>query len=938
MAILHVQDAKTNGTTALVETVSLTGVGVGNLLSLSVFTGNGAEVASVVDSQGNFWIRGCQANASGSLTVESWYASGVVGGTTAASVTLASTPATDFTCVMVEFSGVSSVNAMDQEVPNAGTGTAANTGASVQGFTTGTLFISTVVESGATLTVPSGFTSVTTGRTFDGVSYLIDSGQSMHNPSWTLSGSELWLTNTISFTTPQVNAPVVSPTFNNGWPFPQIQVEWSPTSAPFTPVWRNVSRYVRNFKTTQGRQHQLDRIEAGSIDITFDGRDGTFNPWNTSSFLFNNFQGLQPMNAIRITAAWKGVTYPVAYGYVQSVTPILADSQNVDVDVKCWDILQFLSLRYLSGQNYSTLIMTNSPTAYYRLGDAVGSFTVLDSSGNSNTGSLINGPTGSPAFGAQGVLLYDGNGALDLTNGQNTPGGGFAMVDNTTEPPTAHNPLSAAGDWSFECWIQYTGGTANIPAPATTGSASVAAIPNDILFRFISGGHEVQVQVGYIILGSGISETTLSSAVIITTVGVGTNFSQSVPIFDGNWHHFVMTGGNVYFDGTALSGGVGGLSNPTNMTFGCAPQNVTGVDPSGGTVFAGGFAGIIDEVALYSSNLSSGTITSHYNQGYWFRSAGESGAGTGGIGVSAVGRLNHVLAVAGFGGVYGIGAAYITPVYGESNPIVTTTALDYIQILMETEPGIIFQAQDGNIYALNRQYVTGHGGAFGIMNSSQAATSNGIFGDTSGSTYRFEYKGFDVGQDDLDIWNDIQAQSGRSGQPAPVLQEVNVETDTTGIATLSSNQYGVRTLQGLTNLLFLRDSDALAVAQQYLRWYAAGIQRAPSISIQNTANQGVNIPQMLDRTLYDRITLQYQGQTAGGQFTQESIIESISHDVDVLTGIWRTDFACSPYEISLVQISTGGPGVPPSGSLTSINAAPMVLGVFKFGDTTQLLL
>ena len=1004
MAIAHVQDAKTNGTTALVESVSLTGVGAGHLLSLSIFTGNGAEVASVIDSAGNYWIRGCLANASGSLDNESWYASGVAAGTTAASVTLSSSPATDFTLVMIEFSGVSSVNAMDQEVPNAGVGTAANTGASVQGFTTGTLFISTVTESGATLTTPSGFTSVTTGRTYDGVAYLIDSGQSMHNPSWTLSGSELWLTNTISFTTPQVNAPLLNTDFNQ---FPQIQVEWSPASAPFTPVWRNVARYVRSFKTTQGRQHQLDRIEAGSIDITFDGRDGTFNPWNTSSFLFNNFQGMQPMNPIRITAAWQGITYYVAYGYMQSLTPTLADAVNVDVDVKCWDILQFLSLRYLSGNNYATLIQAETTLcAYWRLGDSLNSFTsqtsstvteLMDSTPITNAGygpyaaAIINGPGGYPLLGAQGVLLYDADGALDLTNGTNAPNGGFG----------AGSPLSGATSWSVEMWLQWTDTTTPGEASSFTGNiindsytitgvsdisalnvgdtllaSTVTAIatinglvPNDpvngnmvtisvfssapgtnISFTALLGGvgatiftttvaaGELDLRLGYQIIGSGDAQTISYNRLQLLVNGTVICVSNAAGLLDGNWHHVVVTfaesGGNTtviaYLDGTEDAG----LSRTISANYSDPVGTVVGCNAGA----INGFPGILDEVALYNSALVNTDIVGHYQQGLWFQSSGETGANMPSTGPSAVGRLNHVLAVSGFGGTYAIGSPYITSVYGEVDPVTTTTCLDYIQILMETEPGIIFAGQDGNIYALNRQYVIGYGGAFGIMNSARAAISQGIFGDTSGSTYRFEYKGFDVGQDDLDIWNDIQAKSARPGTPAPVLQEVNEETDSTGIALLSGNQYGVRTLQGLTNLLFVNDSDALAVAQQYLVWYAAGLQRAPLITIQNTSAQGANIPQMLGRNIYDRLTIQYQGQTAGAAFSQDSLIESIEHDVDVSTGIWATSFAQSPYEISKVQISAGGQGNAPVGQLTSVNAVPIVFGTWTFGTNTAFLL
>ena len=108
------------------------------------------------------------------------------------------------------------------------------------------------------------------------------------------------------------------------------------------------------------------------------------------------------------------------------------------------------------------------------------------------------------------------------------------------------------------------------------------------------------------------------------------------------------------------------------------------------------------------------------------------------------------------------------------------------------------------------------------------------------------------------------------------------------------------------------------------------MQRAPQITIQNTYSLGANLPQILGRTIYDRITVQYEGQTAGSTFAQDSLIESIEHDVDISTGIWAATFAQSPYEISLVQLTNG--------ALTSINTVPIELGVWKFGSSGYLLL
>jgi len=46
------------------------------------------------------------------------------------------------------------------------------------------------------------------------------------------------------------------------------------------------------------------------------------------------------------------------------------------------------------------------------------------------------------------------------------------------------------------------------------------------------------------------------------------------------------------------------------------------------------------------------------------------------------------------------------------------------------------------------------------------------------------------------------------------------------------------------------------------------------------------------------LTIEYQGQTAGPQFSQDSIVEQISHTIVMDSGpLWSTKFAMSPYEI-----------------------------------------
>ncbi len=115
----------------------------------------------------------------------------------------------------------------------------------------------------------------------------------------------------------------------------------------------------------------------------------------------------------------------------------------------------------------------------------------------------------------------------------------------------------------------------------------------------------------------------------------------------------------------------------------------------------------------------------------------------------------------------------------------------------------------------------------------------------------------------------------------------------------AASVYGSRTLQGLTSLQFQYDSDALAVAQQYAAWYSTPVRRVTSIMTESYGSSGNNIPQQLGRGLYDRLTISYLGQTPGPQFSQDSLIESITHTVNIANGpVWTTVYQMSPYELT----------------------------------------
>jgi hypothetical protein len=87
------------------------------------------------------------------------------------------------------------------------------------------------------------------------------------------------------------------------------------TDPTVTPVWDDVTDYVRAFTVGRGTNHELDQPAAGKATITLDNRDRRFDPTYDAGPYYPN---VLPMRRVRIRAAWMGVIYPVFQGYIES--------------------------------------------------------------------------------------------------------------------------------------------------------------------------------------------------------------------------------------------------------------------------------------------------------------------------------------------------------------------------------------------------------------------------------------------------------------------------------------------------------------------------------------------------------------------------------------------------------------------------------------------
>lgn len=140
-----------------------------------------------------------------------------------------------------------------------------------------------------------------------------------------------------------VDSPVVTPPVSGVLLYVDVALTTDPSA---TASWEPVSAYIRQMRTRRGRQHELDRIEAGTATVLLNNRDRRFDPTDTGGPYYGN---LLPMRRIRIRGAWNGVFYPIFYGYIETWPPSWPHlGYDALVEVQAVDGLKVLALKKLN--------------------------------------------------------------------------------------------------------------------------------------------------------------------------------------------------------------------------------------------------------------------------------------------------------------------------------------------------------------------------------------------------------------------------------------------------------------------------------------------------------------------------------------------------------------------------------------------------------------
>lgn len=242
-------------------------------------------------------------------------------------------------------------------------------------------------------------------------------------------------------------------------------------------------------------------------------------------------------------------------------------------------------------EDYSSVVLSDSPYAYWRLNESSGSV-AKDLSGNARDGLYVN----SVLLSSQSMLPSSPSKYLYL------PANNSYDSNVPIDPPyvdiSSANNFCSGESWSIECWV----------APATYGSPSGA----DYFYPGNYGGRLIgnRTYMGGSDRSNGLDFGVFGSpSGVYCWVGDGRQSSHySYPPI-GELCHIVFTyspiGCALYFNGELVDS----FGPMTNITI----QPVLEIGTQGWT--CGEFNGVIGEFALYSADLSESRVLAHYSSG-----------------------------------------------------------------------------------------------------------------------------------------------------------------------------------------------------------------------------------------------------------------------------------------------------------------------------------
>jgi len=615
-----------------------------------------------------------------------------------------------------------------------------------------------------------------------------------------------------------------------------VQIAFNPTNLQtLTQTWTDVTQWVRDFSTNSGRQHFLDRIESSTIRMTLDNRTGYFLNGTTNG----TGAVIRTRLPITVTATVGATTYPIFWGLTETIEERTADQLNQDIILSATDNSKYLSLLYANRPNfYAQYVNATYDQNYYTLGT-----TGPNDQLGTNNGAIV-GPV---SLTQQGALLYSTDTCLDLTNGAVSTNVAFFKPFGSTQSYATGN--------SIDYWF--------------VGQNAIS----QTIQSFGWFGQTFYLATSY----SG--EIVFYAAVANATI-----YHTGVSVVDGLWHHI---GVSSYTSSGTTYLSVYADGNYTQIGSASGTQQLT-IYQIGNNFGASPLSAYIDQVVVGNTGLTANNpnIINRWTAGKLLTRTIASGD-----------RIAEVLVLAGFGSIT---AGAISPtnfyvndsawsansgaffVQNIQNPVTSSTALDLIQQVTDTDIGAFFQKPDGTFEFDDQAY---------LYTPSNNATPSGadIWSDTaaSGVTTFYEPSTLQVLRDDADVWTTVKitAQNG---------------TVQTYENTTAEPLYGYSTLTK-SNVVSVTNEQANQEAIYLGNLYQSPLPRIGNVELRSETNNGANLTEMFKPYLNDQVLLKRTpngASTTGtnpGAINSTMVIESIRHDFQADPGYWHSSFTLDPY-------------------------------------------
>lgn len=122
-----------------------------------------------------------------------------------------------------------------------------------------------------------------------------------------------------------------------------IRVAFDSTPFAVTPSWTDIMADVQSGTIRIGRQHELDRIEAGVATLTLFNSDGDYWPSNSSSAYYGN---LLPGKRLSIRKTYNATEYDIYTGFIESYKPYftMRGGYGPRTDITAVDLFKSLAL------------------------------------------------------------------------------------------------------------------------------------------------------------------------------------------------------------------------------------------------------------------------------------------------------------------------------------------------------------------------------------------------------------------------------------------------------------------------------------------------------------------------------------------------------------------------------------------------------------------